>query len=69
MMLLCCSTQMRRNSIIAGEALWLATSVSGVITVWLKRRMVMVGPFSATGGMMALTREPSGNYEIGRAHV
>ena len=60
MMLLCCSTQMRRNSIIAGEALWLATSVSGVITVRLKRRMVMVGPFSATGGMMALTREPSG---------
>ena len=58
-MFLRCSTAIRRKAIIAGEALPFSVSVSGVITRRLKRRMVMVGPFRATGGMIALTREPS----------
>ena len=58
-MLLRSSTQTRKKLTISGDALPSATRLSGVMTARLKRRMVTVGPFRATGGMIALTREPS----------
>ena len=45
---------------ISGEMLFNSSSASAVSGPVPKRRMESAGPSSASGGMMAFTREPSG---------
>src|SRR2546426_9588500 len=64
-------TQASRNWAICGVRAPRPIRSSAASSSRLNLRMVMQGPFSASGGMMALTRLPSGRRaatsEIGRA--
>ena len=59
-MLMRARTAARITSIISGEMLFNSTSWLGASGPVPKRRIDNAGPSSASGGMMALTREPSG---------
>ncbi len=58
-MFLRCSTQMRMNAAICGLIAPKASRSASVSTLRPNLRMLSAGPLMASGGMMALTREPS----------
>ena len=60
-MLMRALTAAARISSMSGEMLFSFTSVSAATGPLPKRRMDRQGPSSASGGIMALTREPSGS--------
>src|SRR3990167_4975872 len=56
----CCSTQVLRNFAISIDKLSYFSKSCMYRFFFANLRIVTVGPFSAKGGIIALTREPSG---------
>ena len=53
-------TPMLNSSAIAGESTWCSAMSARLVPRITKRRIEIAAPSSASGGMMMLTREPSG---------
>ena len=53
-------TPIRRAAAIAGERTWRSAIASRLVPRMMKRRIEIAAPSRARGGMMTLTREPSG---------